>query len=307
MLHTAYGLRFASELALPELVKLSTDATDTADDATSHGADVTIRYGAVDPKGIPDGRQLGPHLWVTDRSLWLQVPRVARYLVSNGEHITIDPAPGIDEDSLRVFLLGSAMGALLSQRGHLVLHGNAIRIGDYCMVCVGPSGAGKSTLAAGFLQRGHEVLADDVIPVDDECRALPGFPRIKLWEDAACHLGVNTAGLRRIRPDLRKYDFPLANRFCNQALPIRWVYVMDTHPRPEIRIERTRGMARFASLRDHTYRVRYLDGLPLRGTHLRRCGELGNRIHLGQVTRPNHGFELDRLVDAILDDMAAHP
>ena len=157
---------------------------------------------------FPGGRQLGPYLWTTNDQLWLHVPEVARYLVSRGESVVVDPDGDPDEDSLRVFLLGSALGALLFQRGYLVLHGNAVRVRDQCLICVGPSGAGKSTLAAEFMRRGHEVLADDVVPVAADCRILPGFPRIKLWQDAADRLAIETAGLRRIRPQLEKYQLP---------------------------------------------------------------------------------------------------
>ena len=104
--YTCYGRTIGSALALPELPRDSTTPVDSA-------PDVTIDFGAIDPAGLPDGKQLGPFLWVSDDALWLQVPEVGRFLICDGKRITIDPAPGIDEDSLRVFLLGSALGALL--------------------------------------------------------------------------------------------------------------------------------------------------------------------------------------------------
>ena len=212
MRFSAYNLIIESELTLPELLPCLNACLP----------DVHILIGSVSD----DGQQLGPFLWVATDTLWLQIPHIARFLISKGNEIVIDPEPGIDEDSLRVFLLGSAIGALLFQRGYLVLHGNAIRIGDLCMVCVGYSGAGKSTLAAGFMQRGHAVLADDVVPVDSLCRALPGFPRIKLWQDVADKLAINTADLRRIRPNTEKFNYPLGQLFTDQPLPIRWVYLL---------------------------------------------------------------------------------
>ena len=108
MLYHAYQLHIRSELALPELV---------SPEGSMGEPQVTIRLGAVPADGLPDARQLGPYLWADPTRLWLQVPRVARFLIRDGREIVIDPAPGIDEDSLRVFLLGSAFGALLFQRG----------------------------------------------------------------------------------------------------------------------------------------------------------------------------------------------
>lgn len=299
-LRSAYGLRIASALELPELPLA--EAGDVP-------ADVRIRFGVVAADGLPgEGRQLGPFLWAGPRTFWLEVPQVARYLIRNGNDICIDPAPGSDPDSLRVFLLGSGFGALLFQRGLLVLHGNAVRIGGQCMVCVGPSGAGKSTLAAAFLQRGYPVMADDVVPVDADCRALSGVPRIKLWQDAASQFGLDTGTLRRIRPGLEKFSLPVAIDADATALPVRWIYILSSsnHERDFV-IRPIQGMQRFQPLRSNTYRMSYLQGMGLGGDHLGLVGRLAGRIHLAQVVRPVEGFTADALAGRILADIAAHP
>lgn len=301
MLYACYGLIIDSQLPLPELL------APVRDPKRYTVPDVTIEIGEVSGDGLAHGKQLGPFLWVADQSLWLNVPEVARFHVSGGNRITIDPEPGIDEDSIRVFLLGSGLGALLFQRGYLVMHGNSIRIEDKCMICVGHSGAGKSTLAAGFLQRGYDILADDVVPIDSDGSALPGFPRIKLWQDTADRIGVNTSNLRRIRPNMEKFNYPIHDRFTDRPLPIRWVYILNSHQVAEINFQAIRGLDRFAPLRNNTYRVRFMEGLPLRAQHLKGCSQLAGRIHLSRVTRPDHGFELDRLIDAILADIEANP
>ncbi len=298
MRHTAYNLSIESELALPELLVASEPAS---------AADVQIKFAAVPPDGLPNAQQLGPFLWVNRDSLWLHVPQVARFLVQGGHTILMDPEPGVDEDSLRVFLLGSALGALLFQRGHLVLHGNAIRIGDQCMVCVGHSGAGKSTLTAGFMQRGHQILADDVVPVDAQCRALPGFPRIKLWKDVADKMGIDTSALRRIRPNTEKFNLPLDQPLDQSPLPIRWVYILGSDHIDTLRLEPISGMQRFLPLHNNTYRVRFLQGMALKPEHLKLCGQLASQVRLARVTRPDSGFELNGLIDHLLADMAANP
>src|SRR5204863_5490344 len=143
------------------------------------------------------------------------------------------------------FLPGSALGALLYRRGMMVLPGNAIRTSEGCLVCVGPSGSGKSTLAAEFMRRGYPILADDVVPVDDKCRALPGMPRLKLWQDAAARLNVSTEELRPIRPDVPKFNYPLGEAdFSTDPVPVRWIYILATRRDGELGIEPLRGMDR---------------------------------------------------------------
>lgn len=298
-LYECYGLTIASDLDLPELV-------EARGAAAPGGADVSVRLGQVPPCGLDGGTQIGPFLWAGPDRLCLQVPGVARYLVRGGDTVVVEPADGIDEDSVRVFLLGSALGALLFQRGLLVLHGDAIAVDGRCLVFVGPSGSGKSTLAAALLRRGYDIVADDVVPVDAACRVLPGFPRLKLWEDAAARLDIETAGLRRIRPHLHKYDFPVRDRYAGEPLPVRWVYLLRTHPTADTVLEEITGMRRFRPLRNNTYRLRFMDGMALSEDHLRLCGALAGRVHMARVTRPDHGFDLDGLVDRVLVDLAAH-
>ncbi len=299
-LYACYGLTLQSQLELPELLPLPAASCHT------NQTDIDIRLGVVARDGLAEGKQLGPYLWVTPRSLWLKVPHVARFLVSEGREILIDPEPGIDADSLRVFLLGSAFGALLFQRGHLVLHGNAIRIGDQCMVCVGPSGAGKSTLAAGFMRRGYPVLADDVVAVDSQCRALPGFPRIKLWQDVTEQLAIDTVELRRIRPNTEKFNLPVGSEGADAPCPIRWIYILDSDHLEALKLEPILGMHRFRPLHSNTYRVRFLQGMAMKPEHLKLCGQLAGRIRLARLTRPHKGFTLEPMIDRILADIAEH-
>ena len=175
------------------------------------------------------------------------------------------------------------------------------------MVCVGQSGAGKSTIAAGFLGRGFDILADDVVPVDGIGSALPGFPRIKLWQDTADRIGIDTSGLRQVRPNMEKFSYPLGDRFADRSLPIRWVYVLSEHDESDTRIESIHGLQRFRHLLNNTYRERFMGAPTLKEQHLQHCSNLAGRIHLSRLIRPDDGFGLEGLVDAILADIEANP
>ena len=70
-----------------------------------------------------------------------------------------------DEDVIRLYILGTCMGAILMQRKILPLHGSAIEIDGKAYAIVGDSGAGKSTLASAFLKQGYQLVSDDVIAV----------------------------------------------------------------------------------------------------------------------------------------------
>ena len=148
MYYTAYGLQIESQLALPELLPSTVRTTDVA-----------IRYGAV-PSSLDNPTGQGIVYQAKPGQLLLTLDGIANYLVSDGTEITIARAPGSRDDDVRLFLLGSAFGALLHQRSVLPLHGSAVATPHGAAVFVGHSGYGKSTLAAALgLSRG--VRADD--------------------------------------------------------------------------------------------------------------------------------------------------
>lgn len=291
--YTYYGLDVHSDLPLPELNRGRSTKTP----------DVIIRQGEVSAEGLDDGAVLGPFLQAAPQNLWLSVPNIARFLIRDGQEIIYEPYPGIDDESVRVFMLGSCTGALLFQRGHMVLHGNAFQVGDGCVICVGHSGAGKSTLAAAMMQHGYRIIADDVCPIDDEGCAIPGMPRIKLWQDSADKLGIETNDLERIRPELQKYNYPLNGSFCSTPLPVKAVYILNSHNESEFVVERIKGMDKFEPLKQNTYRFGYLKGMSMGNRHFKQCGELSKQIHLSRLTRPRAGFQVEELVDFILDDI----
>ncbi len=300
MHYNTYNLTIQSELALPEL-------GEPIDSIDGTAPQVRITFADLPDKGLEQGKQIGPFLWAAPNLLWLQVSQIATFQIRNGNEILIDPEPGIDDDSIRAFLYGSAFGALLHQRGYLVLHGNAIQVGNSCIVCVGPSGAGKSTLAAGFLRRGYRIFADDVVPVDHLCRVFPGVPRIKLWPDTVQQLQIETDGLRQVRPNVKKFSLPLASMQESEPLPVRWIYLLEKGAVDEVKITPVQGVKRYAPLYQNTYRPSFVNGMGLSSQHLQHCGKLAGEVRLAQVTRPNSEFVLEPLIDAILNDIEQYP
>ena len=293
-IYTAYGLTISSEIALPELLLAPNQ---------SGAADVHVRVGSIVIPEEPGAKAIGPFAWLNDENFWLTVPDIARFQVVRDNEIILEPLEGSEPDAVRLFLLGSVFAALLFRRGLLLLHGNAIRIGDSCLVCLGPSGAGKSTLAAAFVQRGYKMLADDVIAVDLNGNALPGFPRMKLWQDSAETLNIDTTYLNPIRQSLAKFNMPALDMFCETPLPIRWLYLLTSDHRTDIGVLPVKGMDRFQTLLANTYRRRFMTGLNLGSSHLNSCGLLAQQTRMARVVRPKIGFEVHALVDCILEDV----
>lgn len=273
----AYGLAIASEIALDDLPRC----------AAGTAPDVTIRLALVDLCAPP-----------SPETILLDVRGIGRFAVIGGCDIHVDPASGAKLEDVRLFLMGSAFGALLHQRGLLVLHGNAVRIGDACLICIGPSGVGKSTLAAGLAARGFPPLADDVVAVTADHRALPGLPRIRLWRDAAERLGHDPIGLERVRPGFDKFVLPAAP--VAEALPVRWIHLLAVEARDDVACAPLRGAARFGALRDNVYRPAYITRTIGESVLLDLCAGLAGRAAMFRTARPTRDFSLDAMIEALL-------
>ena len=276
-----FGFRLASDVEFPELARV--EGTD--------GHDAEIRVGRLQPAG--DG---GPLPVVTAEGAQFSIPDVARYAVLDGRRIVVDPADGADPKNVRLYLLGSAMGLLLHQRGVLPLHANAVEVGGRAFAFMGPSGAGKSTLAAWFHDHGHRVVADDVCAIQFDGESQPqvsqGLPRLRLWKSAVEASGRAMEGLERSYAgddDWDKFDVPLANsNETGEPLPLGGVYLLSKGE--SFGVERLVGVAAAEAVFANTYRGQYLDGPDQARAHWQSCLKLISATPIFALTR-TWGFE----------------
>jgi hypothetical protein len=184
-----------------------------------------------------------------------------RFRVLEGRRIIVDARPAAAAE-VRLYLLGTAVGALLHQQPRrLPLHAAAIAWGDGAVAFAGPSGAGKSTLAAQWLRAGHTVLADDLCAVDageagvgrPPPRMSPGLARIKLWPDALAMADLDEGGLTPLAPSTLK--LALATPAPAQgALPLRRLYVLRPGGDGTVAIRRLSGPEAVAAVLESVYR-----------------------------------------------------
>lgn len=233
----------------------------------------------------------------------------ARFLIRNGTEILIERVHEHNPETLRLFLLGSCMGAVLFQRGMIPLHGNAIATSKGALVLCGESGAGKSTLAAVLHQRGYQVLADDICAVhlnpNGAPIVAPGYPRLKLWADTLAHFATSSDGLQRIRPELEKYHIPVHDAFCAHPQPLAAVYVLAVTNTPRPAITPVTGIAKLQTLKDHLYKMRLPEAHALWPNMFSSLSTVARRARVRVLTRPDRAFLLDELADLAEADYLA--
>jgi hypothetical protein len=163
----------------------------------------------------------------------------------------VEPADGASEDDLRLFLLESVFPALLQQRGYLALHGSAVGIRGRAAVISGRSSAGKTAVALALYDKGFPPLADEVCAIGLGRGGLvvyPGAPCLHLWQDTLERSGRNADSLSPVRRGLKKYSFPVRDRFAEGPAELSHIFLLNDHNRDETVVEAVRGGEKMESL-----------------------------------------------------------
>lgn len=293
--YTVFGLRIASQLPLPELHAFGGEAA----------ADVTIVQADLSHLPPSSPFELGRH----GDGYVIDVPDVARFaLDGNGCGIEVDAKAGLSPRNVRLYLLGSAIGAVLHVRGLLPLHANAVVVEGRAYAFMGHPGAGKSTLAAAFHDRGFTVLSDDVCVVTAGANgapmAQPGIPRLKLWLDAVQRSGRQAEALDRAYDDWDKFTVPVGEAPAAPA-PLAGIYLLARGDADVPRFRQLRGAEAAAALIGNTYRGGYLDTVGGRPRHLAACLALVGTVPVFELARPWDAAALDGQVDRIVEQLRA--
>jgi hypothetical protein len=269
----AYGLRIDADIACPEL----RPAPPNCDEA-----DVSIHLlpALSEIQDISEAiyYQIRPGLFR------LTVKDVGLYRVEEGKRLFIEPLKGVPIDRLRLFLLGSCMGALLYQRGLFPLHGSAVETPWGAMIFVGAQGAGKSTLAAEFHRCGFRLLSDDVCAVqarDNTLEVLPALTQIRLCDDAYHRLGTPAnAGF-----NVDKFVLPLGKGYCPHPVLLRAIHVLEEQNEETPRFHPLCGLDRIRRLLGNLYRSQYLIGQKTQSDLFRLAGQIAQKAEVVSVFR----------------------
>ncbi|MCK9489324.1 MAG: hypothetical protein M0Q42_08005 [Xanthomonadales bacterium] len=201
--YRVYGLAVKSEIELPELSPCRHDTP----------IDLLIRVGEV-PEHLDEVQHRSSWFQANAQACLISIAPACRLYVRDGREIIVDhrlqgDGRPVQPADLRLYLLGSAMGAALHQRGRLPLHVSAVHAPSGVWAFTGPSGAGKSTLSATLhLRYGMPLVSDDVSAMQMDQRpplVFPGPRKLKLWQDAAEHLSCD--------PDDLVQDLSGTNKF----------------------------------------------------------------------------------------------
>lgn len=290
-LYRAFGLTISSEIPLDELPP------------AEGGADVTVSIGGLDEVAHEEGR------WTVivrpgDVVGW--APAAGGFRVLGGREIIVAPAPRADLRALRMAIVGPLLGAILGQRGAFVLHASTVRIAGCAVALSGPSGRGKSTLTAALNRAGHPLIADDMTVIetrDSTPWVEPGFPRLKLWPDAATAMEQDVSSLPRLHPDRDKLSVRPGSAFHPGPVRLVRCYLLEDGDHESVTALET--TVAVMSLVRNTYQAQWMPELGGAGPNLRHCAALADTAVVRRLTRRRDFAVLPEVVAFIERDVLA--
>jgi len=290
-IYKAFGIIIESDFDIPEFVE------------AAGNPEVRISLGKA-PVTLSRITRKGVKFQATHNEFLLDVDEVARFYVKEGSSILVDlNKPAVDKE-VRLFLLGSALGALFLQRGLLPIHGSAVKFGNSASVFTGLSGAGKSSIATYFVTKGYSFLADDISVIDNSLHVIPGFPNLKIWKDIAQKLEIESENLEEIRKSIKKYHFPVKDSFFNEALPVKNIFIISSKNSPGYEYEELKGLAKFNAVKNNTYRYRFVGGLEKMQEHFHILNKLLPNIKVYRILRPQSPVDLEGFAKFLIETFA---
>ena len=271
--YKAFGLRIESEFPIAQLPQAEPGEAD-------------VRILRADLSGLTHAQRKYP----TINSVFFRGHDQGCNFVTDGRMIRVDPFLNYSESKMGLYLMGSGMGAIMIQRGFMLLHGSCVTDGRHAILITGDSGAGKSTTAAEFLRRGWKLLTDDVtavFDVDGTPTVQPSYPSQKLWKDALDRYEVSDEDVHSLysAEEREKFGISVADSFYEGVCPLSMV-VRLLPAEQECTIHEITGITTVDQLLRNTYRSNFI-APENRQRHFQRCVTLSGKIPMAVAIREN--------------------
>ena len=241
MKYALHGITLALPFSCPELPP------------SEEEADVEAGWGKIDAPSA-DWNEEGVCFKAAPGRYLLSVQGVADFLVEDGRKITIEPHPEGEQERIRLHFFGEVMAALLWARGNLVARGCVVEKEGKGIAFVGPSPCGKTMTAAWLASRGFRVVSDGFFSLDGNGMAMPGSPRLMLWEKSLEKLGISREGLVPVRSGMNRFYLPLENSFSREPVRLESIFVISFRNGPGLSVVRAKGAKKMFSILDNRYR-----------------------------------------------------
>jgi hypothetical protein len=272
--YRAYGLEVQSQLELPELY------------AGQSGCDVSISIVRASSSTQPSNGGVSRFEIVDGVATYFN-KNIGCITVRGGSEIVVAPVANVDEQLLRLIILGPAFAMALHQRGGLVLHASAVSLQGKAILLVGEKGRGKSTTANALHAAGGTFLTDDVAAltsIEGVPMIAPGFPISKIDPKALDAMREPSDELFSIAGHRIKKGRKITERFAEESFPVHHIVSLAAGSAVASRVM-SKSDAMFELMR-HSFAARWLPSSHADANNFNRCALLANFVPMHLLERP---------------------
>ena len=273
------------------------------DSRESHSPQISRVWGRARRESVSDARIQGLYYHIQPKACWLEIPNITRFLIKQGRQIIVEPFPGVDEDSLRLFLYTVCIPLVLIYHNFFLLHGGAIHWGKQGVAFLANYGQGKSTLLASFVKRADCFLSDDICVLNQDGVIFPGLPFLQLQEDALKKLEIDSTSVKMIRPTVQKWFVPVEPVFYSQPVLLKTVYIINPSNRSDVQLTPLVGLKKVQYLKKYTYQPLFVKGLGKDLFYFHQCAALAARTTAIYVERTKQGLPWHEFAYLIEQDL----
>ncbi|WP_168207883.1 hypothetical protein [Spirosoma sp. KCTC 42546] len=239
-----------------------------------------------------------------------EIPKVARYYITQGEYIIIEPLCN-NWNEILLYFYANCLSIALFQRNQLPFHVSGIFVkSDSVLLFAGPSQVGKSTTALMLQQKGYAPFTDDTALLTVEngiCFAQASYPMMRLWQSTIDQQTLfQEAEKQSILTNIDKYAFSFHEKFRNEKVKVIGIVFLETIGE-EIEIEKLKPSEQMVLLSNNIYRSEWLYGMRKYALQFIQLTEITKLLPAWKATRPKNVLSFGTFADNIIQNIIGEP
>ena len=269
-------------------------------------ADFEVVVGTVEPNFQNEPTVIKPFTQFNENEFFYQVPDIARYFVSNGNKVVIEPFCE-DWDSILLFFYSNCIAAILFQNNQIPFHVSGVLDSKNGLwLFAAPSRTGKSTTALKLKERGCTLFTDDTALItieNDCCVAIASYPMLRAWENTMNNQQVYAASDgKQLRAEINKFGIAFHDDFVSTSQKVKGIVFLEMQG-DTIQIERMKPAKGMQHLGDNIYRKTWVHGMNKQFLQFKTVRAISQKVPFWTATRPKDKPSFDSFADAIIEQI----
>ena len=234
------------------------------------------------------------------------MPDIARYFVSDGNKVIIEPLCE-DWDSILLFFYSNCIAAILLQSNLIPFHVSGVldKKGGLWLFAA-PSRTGKSTTALKLKEKGYTLFTDDTALITVEegiCVATASYPVARAWENT---MNNQTAFAisegKQLRAEINKFGIDFHDDFVSTSQQVKGIVFLEMQGN-KIQIERMKPVEGMKKLGDNIYRNTWVDGMNKQLLQFKIVSAVSQKVPFWKAVRPKDTPSFDSFAEAIIEQI----